>query len=125
MGHGTGRRIGLVGISLGVLFILFTIAFISCMKRKKTVLTDHMYPHPSIDTQVRVTLGTARATREEDIPPAYSLVVTVKEDEDQDLPTYLEAVGGGVERAGGNEGSEHNRNSSDNPGAIDLHDHCR
>jgi len=137
--HGTGRRIGLVGISLGVLFILFTIAFISCMKRKKTVLTDHVYPHPSVDTQVIVTLGPGRATREEDIPPAYSLVVRVKEEEDQDLPTYVQAVGGhhdisgevegGIESAGDTEekeeGSEYNRNSSDNHGAADIRDHCR
>jgi len=126
--HGTGRRIGLVGISLGVLFILFTIAFISCMKRKKTVLTDHVYPHPSVDTQVIVTLGPGRATREEDIPPAYSLVVRVKEEEDQDLPTYLQAVGGGMESARDTEEkeecSEYNRNCSDNHGAADRPDHC-
>jgi len=123
--HGTGRRIGLVGISLGVLFILFTIAFISCMKRKKTVLTDHVYPHPSIDTQVRVTLGTGRATIEDDIPPAYSFVVRVKEEEDQDLPTYLQAIGEGIDTEEKEEGSEYNRNSSDNHGAADIRDHCR
>jgi len=90
----TGRSIGLVGISLGVLFILFIIAFISCIKRRKTVQTDHVYPHPSIDRQVIVTLGTSRGAREEDIPPDYSQVVTMKEEEDQDLPSYIQAVEG-------------------------------
>jgi len=137
--HDTGRSIGLVGISLGVLFILFTIAFISCMKRKKTVLTDHVHPHHSVDTQVRITLGTGRHTREEDIPPAYSLVVRVKEEEDQDLPTYLQAVGGHHDTSGEVEGdiesagekeekeevSEYNQSSSYihvNHGAADIHD---
>jgi len=90
----TGRSIGLVGISLGVLFILFIIAFISCIKRRKTVQTDHVYPHPSIDRQVIVTLGTSRGTREEDIPPDYTQVVRMKEEEDQDLPSYMQAVEG-------------------------------
>jgi len=91
---GTGRSIGLVGISLGVLFILFTIASISCMQRRKTVLTHNVYPQSCVDTEVIITLGTGRGAREEDIPPDYSLVVRMKEEEDQDLPTYIQALDG-------------------------------
>jgi len=101
---GTGRSLGLVGISLGVLFILFTIAAISCMQRRKIVLTDHVYPHHSTDTQVIITLGTGRGDREEDIPPDYSLVVRMKEEEDQDLPTYIQAVGEHLNISGAVEG---------------------
>jgi len=98
---GTGRSLGLVGISLGVLFILFTIAAISCMQRRKTVLTDLVYPHHSADRQVIITLGTGRGAREEDIPPDYSLVVRMKEEEeDQDLPTYIQAEGGHLNISG-------------------------
>ena len=35
--HGAARSIGLIGISLGVLFIIFIVEFISCMKRRKSV----------------------------------------------------------------------------------------
>ena len=35
--YGAWRSIGLAGDGLGVLFILLIIAFISCMKRRKTV----------------------------------------------------------------------------------------
>ena len=35
--HGAGRSIGLAGVGIGVLFILLIIAFISCMRRRKTV----------------------------------------------------------------------------------------
>jgi len=97
---GAGRSLGLVGISLGVLFILFTIAAISCMQRRKTVLTDLVYPHHNADTQVIITLGTGRVAREEDIPPDYSLVVRMKEEEDQDLPTYIQAEGGHLNISG-------------------------
>ena len=35
--HGAGRSISLIGISLGVFFILFIITFITCIKRRKNI----------------------------------------------------------------------------------------
>lgn len=92
--HGAARSIGLIGISLGVLFIIFIIAFISCIKRRKTVQTFVQEGHRS--TQVVFSLDQMSQIRKGDIPPDYNTVVKMKEEEDGDLPSYNQAVEGHV-----------------------------
>ena len=78
--HGSqraGRSIGLADVGLGVLFILLIIAFLSCMKRRKTVQVrrctiklkmSHNY-HGLSNTQVVFTLKAATDTTKRDFPP--------------------------------------------------------
>ena len=81
------RSIGLAGVGLGVLFILLIIAFLSCMKRRKTVQVrrctiklkmSHNYlfsffqtvhHHGLSNTQVVFTLKAATDTTKRDFPP--------------------------------------------------------
>eukprot|EP00090_Calanus_glacialis_P014515 TRINITY_DN23318_c0_g1_i7.p1 TRINITY_DN23318_c0_g1~~TRINITY_DN23318_c0_g1_i7.p1 ORF type:complete len:191 (-),score=34.58 TRINITY_DN23318_c0_g1_i7:471-1043(-) len=90
--HGAARSIGLIGISLGVLFIIFIIAFISCIKRRKTVQTFVQDDHRS--AQVIFRLDEMSQRRKEDIPPDYNTVVKMREEDDEDLPSYTQAVEG-------------------------------
>jgi len=92
--HGAARSIGLIGISLGVLFIIFIIAFISCMKRRKTVQNFEQEEHRSAQGFIR--LDQESHIRKGDIPPDYNTVVKMKEEEDEDLPSYKQAVEGQV-----------------------------
>merc|ERR1719376_2020187 len=77
--HGTARSLGLVGISVGVLFMLLIIAAISCIRRRKTMLPD---------TSI---LSHTQASKE-DSPPDYTMVLRMKEEEEENLPSYRQAV---------------------------------
>jgi len=88
--HGAGRTISLIGISLGVLFILFIITFITCIKRRKNMMT-HLH-RDSRNTQVVFTLETFNTDRRKDFPPDYNSVVRMREEEG--LPSYSQAVSG-------------------------------
>merc|ERR1712200_228659 len=85
--HGTARSLGLVGISVGVLFMLLIIAAISCIRRRKTLLPDasilsHAPPVLTVQTQAS----------KEDSPPDYTMVLRMKEEEEENLPSYRQAV---------------------------------
>merc|ERR1712007_299229 len=66
--HGTARSLGLVGISVGVLFMLLIITAISCIRRRKTLLPD-----ASILSHTHT-------------------VLRMKEEEEGNLPSYRQAV---------------------------------
>jgi len=86
--HGAGRSLGLVGISLGVLFILLIIAAISCIRRRKTLAIDPDLSAPHTHTVIRVQAG-----KEDSPPPDYSTVIRIKEEEEEEyLPSYRQAV---------------------------------
>jgi len=85
--HGTGRSLGLVGISLGVLFMLLIIAAISCIRRRKTMLPD-----TSILSHTHTVLTVQTQASKEDRPPDYTMVLRMKEEEEENLPSYRQAV---------------------------------
>ena len=79
--HGAARSIGLIGISLGVLFIIFIITFISCIKRRKTV--QAFVQDDLRNTQTVFNLDGMNQRRKEDTPPDYNTVVNIQEEEDE------------------------------------------
>jgi len=85
--HGTGRSLGLVGISVGVLFMLLIIASISCIRRRKTMLPD-----TSILSHTHTVLTVQTQASKEDSPPDYTMVLRMKEEEEENLPSYRQAV---------------------------------
>jgi len=86
--HGAGRSLGLVGISLGVLFMLLIIAAISCLRRRKTLVPDI-----NILSHTHTVLTVQTQANKEDSPPDYSMVLRMKEEEEEHLPSYRQAVG--------------------------------
>jgi len=85
--HGTARSLGLVGISVGVLFMLLIIAAISCIRRRKTMLPD-----TSILSHTHTVLTVQTQASKEDSPPDYTMVLRMKEEEEENLPSYRQAV---------------------------------
>ena len=85
--HGTARSLGLVGISVGVLFMLLIIAAISCIRRRKTLLPD-----ASIPSHTHTVLTVQTQASKEDSPPDYTMVLRMKEEEEENLPSYRQAV---------------------------------
>merc|ERR1712002_1094142 len=85
--HGVGRSLGLVGISLGVLFMLLIIAAISCLRRRKTLVPDI-----NILSHTHTVLTVQTQANKEDSPPDYSMVLRMKEEEEEHLPSYRQAV---------------------------------
>jgi len=85
--HGTGRSLGLVGISVGVLFMLLIIASISCIRRRKTMLPD-----TSILSHTHTVLTVQTQASKEDSPPDYTMVLRMKEEEEENLPSYRQVV---------------------------------
>merc|ERR1719376_1844070 len=85
--HGTARSVGLVGISVGGLFMLLIIAAISCIRRRKTMLPD-----ASILSHTHTVLTVQTQASKEDSPPDYTMVLRMKEEEEENLPSYRQAV---------------------------------
>merc|ERR1719245_1972217 len=71
--HGAGRSLGLVGISLGVLFMLLIIAAISCLRRRKTLVPDI-----NILSHTHTVLTVQTQANKEDSPPDYSMVLRIE-----------------------------------------------
>jgi len=85
--HGTARSLGLVGISVGILFMLVIIAAISCIRRRKTMLPD-----ASIVSHTHTVLRVQTQASKEDSPPDYTMVLRMKEEEEENLPSYVQVV---------------------------------
>lgn len=111
----TGRSLSLLAVLGGVLFILLVVAFVTCIKHRKRI-RDEEGDGLSLDilsSQLRQ-MHQARASQQllsmlsslpelpsaagagPAPPPDYETVVKLtKQKEDQDLPSYIEATGGG------------------------------
>eukprot|EP00091_Calanus_sinicus_P014760 TRINITY_DN32434_c0_g1_i1.p1 TRINITY_DN32434_c0_g1~~TRINITY_DN32434_c0_g1_i1.p1 ORF type:complete len:133 (-),score=45.20 TRINITY_DN32434_c0_g1_i1:69-467(-) len=73
MEHPVHSSISIIFILGGVLFILLIIAFITCITRKKK-------------------LERAKKSEKKDHPPDYVSVIKMKTKEDEELPSYSEAI---------------------------------
>lgn len=102
----TGRSFSLMGVLGGVLFILLVIAFITCIRHRKRVRTE-------ADGELDLDIISSRIRRIHQVrtghqllsvlsslpdsppapPPSYDTVQKLKEKEESDLPSYLEAMG--------------------------------
>jgi len=102
----TGRSFSLMGVLGGVLFILLVIAFITCIRHRKRVRTE-------ADGELDLDIISSRIRRIHQVrtghqllsvlgslpdsppapPPSYDTVQKLKEKEESDLPSYLEAIG--------------------------------
>lgn len=92
----SGRSISLVGILGGIIFILLMIACATCIKHRKRYpleqrSQDRLARQMIVDHIRTVTQGHALLHRQ-DKPPDYDTVVK-EEEEDWQLPSYLEAMG--------------------------------
>jgi len=104
LGDGAGRSIGLVGISLGVLFIILMVSIVSCMKRKKKNVERADSPvdaandddlrnnNNNVQQNILTIEYEISQKRLKDIPPDYNSVARMKELENLELPSYSEAV---------------------------------
>jgi len=94
--HNVGRSLGLVGIGLGVLFMLLIIVFITCLRRRKAVQSIEDEFHRSTQVVLSVSIN---GLRNSDSPPAYNLVVRnnqVQEEvqvEEEEPPPYATVLG--------------------------------
>ena len=73
MEHPVHSSISIIFILGGVLFILLIVAFITCITRRKTI-------------------ERAKKSQKKDHPPDYVAVIKMKTKEDEELPSYTEAV---------------------------------
>lgn len=101
----SGRSFSLMGVLGGVLFILLVIAFITCIRHRKRVRNeaDGELDLDVISSRIR-RIHQARAGHHllsvlssmPDTPPApppdYDAVLKLREKEESDLPSYLEAI---------------------------------
>eukprot|EP00090_Calanus_glacialis_P032348 TRINITY_DN5359_c0_g1_i3.p1 TRINITY_DN5359_c0_g1~~TRINITY_DN5359_c0_g1_i3.p1 ORF type:complete len:159 (-),score=53.05 TRINITY_DN5359_c0_g1_i3:26-502(-) len=73
MEHPVHSSISIIFILGGVLFILLIVAFITCITRRKTI-------------------ERAKKSQKKDHPPDYVAVIKMKIKEDEELPSYSEAI---------------------------------
>ena len=73
MEHPVHSSISIIFILGGVFFILLIVAFITCITRRKTI-------------------ERAKKSQKKDHPPDYVAVIKMKTKEDEDLPSYSEAI---------------------------------
>eukprot|EP00090_Calanus_glacialis_P032349 TRINITY_DN5359_c0_g1_i4.p1 TRINITY_DN5359_c0_g1~~TRINITY_DN5359_c0_g1_i4.p1 ORF type:complete len:155 (-),score=48.03 TRINITY_DN5359_c0_g1_i4:26-490(-) len=71
--HPVHSSISIIFILGGVLFILLIVAFITCITRRKTI-------------------ERAKKSQKKDHPPDYVAVIKMKIKEDEELPSYSEAI---------------------------------
>jgi len=93
--------ISIIMILATVLFILLITAFVTCIIRKK-----RRPQHHSVESQ-RIQAPMSNVVTRKDKPPDYNSVIQMKEREDEELPSYSQAVS----------------NISDVPGDKTGHDH--
>jgi len=91
--HSTGS-ISLILILGAILFILLIVAFITCISRKKRLepssSDDRL--NQSLSNHILQMLAISHSATTKDHPPGYVDVVKMKKEEDEELPTYSEAL---------------------------------